>query len=66
MMVLSNDPKNYHSKDYRSLCELTREGLYVNVVNKEGVDRCAQRFLSSCDVYPSEQGTSIREFFGTF
>ena len=80
MMTLSSEAKKYHSRDYRDLCQKTREGIYVNVLyNDEGVaanaanresekiDKIANRFFSTMDVYPSKTKTiTIREFFGTF
>ena len=80
MMTLSSEAKKYHSRDYRDLCQKTREGIYVNVLyNDEGVaanaanresekiDKIANRFFSTMDVYPSKTKTiTIREFFSTF
>lgn len=80
MMTLSQEARKYHSKDYRDLCDKTREGIYVNILyNDEGIaadsaqresekiDKIAKRFFSTMDVYPSKTKTiTIREFFGTF
>ena len=65
IMVMSAEPKQFHAKYYKSLCEMTKEGIFVNIVNKISADKVANRFFSSMDVYPSEQNTVIREFFGT-
>ena len=67
IMTLSAEPKNsrYRSKDYRELTELTKEGLFVNIVDKNRCDLVAERFLSSMDVYPSQHRNSMREFFGS-
>ena len=80
MMCLSNNAKKFHSRQYRELCSRTREGIYLNALyNDEGgagavasgggdkMDRLAQRFFSTMDVYPTDVKTNtIREFFGAF
>ena len=43
---------------------MTKEGLYINVVNKATADSAAERFLSSMDVYPSDRLSNMKEFFG--
>ena len=67
-MTLSAEAKSkgYHSKDYNELSQLSKEGLFVNIVSKAGVDRVAERFFSSMDIYPSNEAIFIREYFGTF
>ena len=67
IMTLSAEAKDMHhrSKDYRDFTELTKEGLFVNIVNKNGCDQIAERFFSSMDVYPSVTRTCMREFFRT-
>ena len=64
-MLLSAESKHFHAKHYNKLCEMTKEGIFVNIVRKETADRVADRFFSSMDVYPSDKNTVIREFFGT-
>ena len=66
-MTLSAEPKDrrFRSKDYRELTELTKEGLFVNIVDKNKCDLVAERFFSSIDVYPSDSPSSMREFFGS-
>ena len=66
IMTLSAEAKRYHSKDYRTLCEHTKDGTHVNIVDKASADILAERFFSSMDVYPTDQKLFIREFFGTF
>ena len=64
IMTLSQEMKSHHSKDYNELSHLTKEGLYVNIVNKEAADSVAERFFSSMDVYPTKKLSHMREFFG--
>ena len=33
---------------------MTKEGIFVNIVNKATADKVADRFFSNMDVYPSE------------
>ena len=63
IMGLSSEPLNNHMSDYRKLCQATREGMYVNIVNKEKSDKVAQQFFSTMDVYPSSKLPIMREFF---
>ena len=66
-MTLSAEPKDkrFRSKDYQELTELTKEGLFVNIVDKDDCDTVADRFFSSTDVYTN--GIQyVREFFGSF
>ena len=65
IMTLTSEVKTYHARDYRTLCGLTREGIYVNIVDRDGADKVASRFFSSMDVYPSERNLVIREYFTT-
>ena len=67
MMTLSAEPKSrgYHAKDYQALSQITKEGIYANLVNASAMDRVSQRFFSSMDVYPSSKSIFIREYFGT-
>lgn len=65
IMVLSAEAKQFHAKHYQKLCEMTKEGIFVNIVKKETADKVADRFFSTMDVYPSNQHVVIREFFGT-
>lgn len=66
IMALSAEPKDkrFRSKDYRELAELTKEGLYVNIVDKDKCDQVAARFFSSMEVYPNGN-LSVREFFAS-
>ena len=41
IMALSSEPLSNHMTDYKKLCQSTREGMYVNIVNKEKSDRVA-------------------------
>ena len=66
IMTLSSEVKNNHTHDYRKLCGLTREGVFVNAVKKESIERVGQSFLATMDVFPSNQRLAIREFFGAF
>ena len=43
--------KKLHSKDYHDLTELTKKGLFVNIVEKQSIDEVAKRFLASMDVF---------------
>ena len=54
IMLLSAESKNYHAKQYHKLCEMTKEGIFVNVVKKETIDKVADRFFSSMDLYPTD------------
>ena len=65
IMTLSAEAKDkdFRSKDYHELTELTKEGLFVNIVEKHNCDEIAEKFFSSMDVYPSKRRTSMREFF---
>lgn len=67
IMALSAEAKDrhYRCKDYKELTELTSEGIFVNVVDKDSCDKVAERFFSSINVYPSTEKSTIREFFGT-
>ena len=67
IMALSAEPKDrsYRCKDYHELTELTKEGLFVNIVNTDYCDQVAARFFSSMDVYPNGNQHSMREFFGS-
>ena len=42
-MTLSAEPKDkrFRSKDYNELTKLTKEGIYVNIVDKETCDKHA-------------------------
>ena len=65
-MTLSAEPKDksFRSRDYDELTKLTKEGLFVNIVDKETCDEHASRFFSSMDVY--ENGSlQVREFFAS-
>jgi len=66
IMTLSAEPKDkmFRSKNYRELAEFTKEGLYVNIVDKDNCDHVAARFFSSMEVYPNGSLT-IREFFAS-
>lgn len=71
-MALSADPKTLHAKDYRQICQLSREGIYCNIVyNRENpkerdrVGTLAESFFSRMDVYPSTKKSVIRELFGS-
>ena len=66
MIILSAEPKDrrFRSKDYRELTEQTKEGIFVNIVEKENCDTVAARFFSSMDVYPNGNFT-MREFFAS-
>ena len=65
IMTLSAEAKDSHfrSKDYHELTELTKEGLFVNIVDKHNCNEIAETFFSSMGVYPSKRRTSMREFF---
>ena len=63
IMGLSSDPLRNNVKDYKKLCLATREGMYVNIVNKEKSDRVAKQFFSTMDVYPSSKLPIMKEFF---
>ena len=54
IMLLSAESKNFHAKHYHKLCEMTKEGIFVNIVNKESIDKVADRFFSSMDLYPTD------------
>ena len=55
IMTLSAEPKDkkFRSKHYSELTQLTKEGIYLNIVNKDSCDEVAARFFMSMDVYPS-------------
>ena len=56
--------KKLHSQDYYDLTELTKKGLFVNIVEKQSIDEVTQRFLASMDVFHSSKQPVIKEFFG--
>ena len=56
--------KELHSQDYYDLTELTKKGLFVNIVEKQSIDEVTQRFLASMDVFHSSKQPVIKEFFG--
>ena len=55
-MAMSSKPLvDLNTQDYRKLCNLTKEGIYVNLVDKGPLaDWVAQKFWVTIDVYPSE------------
>lgn len=66
IMTLSAEAKDkrFRSKDYHELTQLTKEGIFVNIVDKDNCDAVADRFFSSTDVYAN--GIQyVREFFGS-
>ena len=64
IMTLSSEAKDMErSRDYHELTELTKDGLFVNIVDKSTCDNIAKKFFSSMSVYPSSARTSMREFF---
>ena len=52
IMALTSEEKELHVSSYKSLCNAT-QGIFVNAVQKEKIDRVAERFFASLDVYPS-------------
>ena len=54
IMTLSAEPKDkkFRSRHYHELTQLTKEGVYLNIVDKDRCDQVAARFFSSMDVYP--------------
>ena len=66
IMGLSDEPLHHeHVKDYRRLCISTREGMYLNIVDKDAqkVDDLVEKFFGSMQVYPVEKFPILREFF---
>ena len=46
MMTLSSEAKNMErSRDYHELTELTKDGLFVNIVDKSTCDNIAKKFF---------------------
>ena len=65
-MGLSSDPlSSMVVQDYKNLTRSTSEGNYVNIVDVEKADILAAQFLSSTDIYPSNNMPIIQEFFQT-
>jgi len=63
MMGLSSEPLKVHVRDYNQLTHMTREGEYLNIVNKKTADECARKFFSSMTTYPSNDRPVVREHF---
>ena len=49
--------------DYNRLCELTKEGIYVNVVRSSAFDTLKKKFFSTMEVYPSVEYPIVKEYF---
>ena len=54
-MALSDEPLDSENvKDYEKLCNLTKEGMFVNIVDKgRKADTVAGNFFNTMEVYPS-------------
>ena len=65
IMALSSEQKSSENiQDYQKICNLTKEGMFVNIVNKgTRADSVAKSFFSTMDVYPSNQYPIVNEFF---
>ena len=65
VLGLSDEPLvDENSHDYDSLCKMTKEGLYLNIVDKGlKADWLAQTFFSLMEVYPSTNYPIVKEFF---
>jgi len=68
MMALTNEViRGSNVDDYQRLCNLTSAGLYVNSVMKgRRIDKIAERFFSTTEVFPSTTFPIIREAFQGF
>ena len=63
VMALSSDPLGTIAGDYQLLAASTSEGNYINIVDVDKADIVSGQFLSSMDVYPSNDMPVIKEFF---
>lgn len=64
-MGLSGEPLELHTKDYSKLTQMTREGQFLNIVNKktETADSLAKQFFGAMNVYSSNESLIVREHF---
>ena len=63
-MSLSSEPLVHQNvDDYRSICEMTSEGMYLNIVDKGKSDSLAEQFFATMDVYPIKKYPNLREYF---
>ena len=64
-MALSDEPLDSENvKDYEKVCKLTKEGMFVNIVDKgKKADTVAGNFFNTMEVYPSTSYPIVSEFF---
>ena len=63
VLGLSSKPFKAHVPHYRKLCHASRQGDFLNVVDRDSAEPLAEKFLSAMDVYQSQEIPIIREYF---
>ena len=63
IMGLSGEALELHTQDYKKLTNLTKEGEFLNIVEKATADHYAKQFFGAMNVYPSKEIPVVRERF---
>ena len=55
-MGLSSNPlmRRKNIRDYRKLCKMTSEGIYLNITDVEKANELAEQFFNTMEVYPTD------------